>query len=149
MTAAMLTTDAPAADDAVSWAYDPWAERPAIAWSAALVALALCVLVLALRESVIVSLGLCLFCVGSFAPALSRVECRIDDQGVARRGWLGWERRTWDTLRRCERLPAGVLVSPYPKRHLLDGSRGMVLPMPAAQRDSLVARIEQRLSAAR
>lgn len=140
--------EAPAPAEPATWVYDPWSERPGVAWTAAVVALALCVLVLAVRESVLVSLGLCLFCVGSFAPALSRVECRIDADGVARRGWLGWERRAWDTLRRCERLPAGVLVSPYPKRHLLDGARGMVLPMPAALRDGLAQQIASRIGSA-
>lgn len=149
MTAAASASAEPGVAPIITWVYDPWAERPRVARVAALVALSLCVLVLALRESLLVSLGLCLFCVGAFAPALSRVECRIDESGVARRGWLGWERRNWESLRRLEHLPAGVLVSPYPKRDLLDGPRGLVLPMPAGRREELTRLVAERMVPAR
>ncbi len=137
------------AAETVTWQYDPWAEKPQVAWIAAIAALLLCVLVVNLEESFLVSVGLCLFCVGAFAPALSRVECRIDPNGVARRGWLGWERRDWSMLRRMDRLPAGVLVSPYSKRNLLDSARGMVLPMPANRREELTRLVTDALERSR
>ncbi len=137
------------APEPIAWVYDPWAERPGVAWTAALVALALCMLVIATGESFLVTLGLCMFCVGAFAPVLTRVECRLEAAGVARRGLLGWERRAWSSLRRMDRLPAGVLVSPYARRHVLDSVRGLVLPMPAAHRERLTRLVAEGLERSR
>lgn len=135
--------------ETVCWVYDPWIERPRVAWTAAIVALVLCAIVVSAGEPLLVSLGLCLFCVGAFAPALTRVECRIEAAGVARRGWLGWERRDWRSIRRMDRLPAGVMVSPYDRRHILDAARGLVLPMPAAKREMLTRLVAEGMERTR
>jgi len=136
--------DVPAAGQTVCWRYDPWRERPRVAVTAAIVALALCWMVLSLREHILVTLGLCLFCVAAFSPALTPVECRLEEHGVARRGVLGWERRAWARIQRVVDLPSGVFVSPYPRRHWLDAQRGLSLPMPAGDRDRLAAEIRRR-----
>jgi hypothetical protein len=125
------------------WTYDPWRERPRVAWVAALSALALCLLVLAAHEPFLIALALCLFCVGSFAPALAAVEVRLDAQGIARRGLFGWERRAWHDVRRIDELPAGLMLSPYARRHVLDATRGWSLPMPAADRLALRASVRR------
>jgi hypothetical protein len=125
-----------------TWSYDPWRERPAVAWGACVTAVGLCVLVLMWRESFLVSVALCLYCLAALSPALMPVECGFDADGPARRGWLGWERRRWPEVRRIEALPAGALVSPYPQRHFLDSARAMVLPMPSRQRAELMALLE-------
>ena len=141
-----MAQGAPVVPADVSWRYDPWRERPRTALLAALLALGLCLFTVSLREHLLLTFGLCLFCVASFSPALTPVECRLDATGVARRGLLGWERRSWSALRRVVDLPAGVFVSPYPRRHWLESQRGLSLPMPAAQRASLAAEIRRRVA---
>lgn len=141
-----VSPGAPTSPDDVSWRYDPWRERPRVALLASLMALALCLLVVSLREHLLWTLGLCLFCVASFSPALTPVECRLESTGVARRGLLGWERRSWAGLRRVVDLPSGVFVSPYPARHWLDAQRGLSLPMPAAERVALADEIRRRVA---
>ena len=137
------TTSRPVEATLAQWTYDPWRERPRVAWVAALSALALCLLVLAAHEPFLIALSLCLFCVGSFAPALAAVEVRLDAQGIARRGLFGWERRAWRDVRRIDELPAGLLLSPYARRHVLDATRGWSLPMPAAERLALRASVRR------
>jgi hypothetical protein len=66
---------------------------------------------------------------------------------VARRGPFGTARRRWSELRRVASRPAGVLVSPYAKPHWLDGTRGLLLPMPSRGRDALLAELRGRLVA--
>jgi hypothetical protein len=138
-----LHSDPPAAiaspEAVAAWVYDPWRERPRVAAAALAAAAGLCVLVVAAREPFLVAAGLCLFCIASFAPALAKAECRLDAQGAARRSWLGWERRRWAEVRRLSVLPAGLLLSPYPRPHWLDATRGLTLPLPAARREALLA----------
>jgi len=138
---------APAAGGALRWDYDPWREHPVTAALAALSALALCALVVAARLPFLLAAALCIACLMVFAPALSPVECRVDGAGAARRGPLGWERRGWDRVRRIERVPAGVLLSPFPARHWLDGPRGLTLPLPAGRAGELLPAIEARRGA--
>ena len=135
-------------DASQRWTYDPWRERPRTAAFAAAVALALCGVVVIAHEPFLVAAGLCLFCIASFAPALAPVDCRFDEGGVARRGLGAWERRTWGAIRRIDALPAGLLVSPYAKRHLLDGARALTLPMPAEHRERLAALVRAKWEAA-
>ncbi len=129
--------------EVLTWTYDPWHEHPRVAALAALCALGMCGLVLGLREPFVLAAGLCIFCIASFAPALSPVECRLDPAGVARRGLLGWQRRPWNVIRRVEPLPAGALLSPFSTRRWLDATRSMTLPMPRARRTELLACIER------
>lgn len=123
------------------WVYDPWRERPRVAATALLSAVALCALVVAVREPFLVAGGLCVFCIAAFAPAITRAECRLDSAGAARRTLVGWERREWSGIRRVEALPAAVLLSPYPRPHWLDRIRAFTLPLPAARRDELLASV--------
>jgi len=146
LTQDLPTTVAPTGATVV-WAFDPWRERPRMAALAGACALAMCVLVLALRLPFVLAAALCVVCVTAFAPALSPFECRLDRAGAARRGPLGWERRRWSDVRRAEAVPAGVLLSPYAARHWLDGPRGLLLPLPAARRDEVVAAISRLRSA--
>ncbi len=122
---------------AVVWVYDPWRERPRTAALATACALALCALVVWARLPFLMGAALCVLCVGSFAPAIAPVECRLDDAGAARRGLLGWERRPWREVRRVERVRGGALLSPFERPQWLDRTRAMLLPMPPARRDEL------------
>jgi hypothetical protein len=106
---------------------------------------ALCLLATGVLPGLLVGLGLCLLIAASFAPAFVPVGCRTDAEGVAVRGPLGWRRRTWRELRRLEELPAGALLSPYARRHLLDAQRALMVPLPAASRADLLALLRRQL----
>jgi hypothetical protein len=143
---------APPSDDAViaiappvEWSFNPWRERPARSVAATVLALGLCLLVLAWRESVVLSGALCLAAVATLSPALSPLECRVDEEGVARRGPFGWERRRWSDIRRAVLRRAGLLVSPYRSRHWLDATRGLYLPLPSSATETLTPSIEPYL----
>jgi hypothetical protein len=125
--------------ESVTWVFDPWAERPRTAAASAVCAGGMCVLVMAAHLPFLVGAALAIFCVASLSPALTRIECRVDAAGAARRGLLGWENRRWVDVRRIEPVPAGVLLSAHAQRHWLDATRALVLPMPAARRAELLA----------
>lgn len=145
----MSVDESPAPDSGASapvqWSFNPWRERPLRSGVAALFALGLCALVLASRESWVLSVALCLAAVTTLSPALTPLECRVDDDGVARRGPLGWERRRWSDLKRAALRRGGLSVSPYARRHWLDETRGLYLPLPSAIRDALAPSITPHL----
>jgi hypothetical protein len=136
------TTTASPTGEAVVWAFDPWRERPRVAVLSALGAVGMCALVVASRLPFLMGVALAVLCVASLSPALTPVECRADAGGAARRGLLGWQRRRWEDVRRVEPLPAGVLLSAHARRHWLDSTRALVLPMPAARRDEIRAALD-------
>jgi len=121
------------------WVYDPWRERPFVAAAALAAAAGLCAVVIAAREPFLVAIALCAFCIASFAPAIARTQVRLDAEGASRRALFGWERRRWAEVRRMDELPAAAVLSPYPRRHWLDMTRALTLPLPAARRDELLA----------
>jgi hypothetical protein len=98
------------------------------------------------HPSPIVTLALCLAVAGALSPLITPVRCRLDEEGVALRGPLGWTRRGWDQIRRGMIARGGLLVSPYTRSHWLDGTRGIFLPLPARSRAALLGRIQPRLS---
>lgn len=140
-------TTATPTGEAVVWAFDPWVEQPRTAVLAALCAAFMCALVVSARLPFLLGVALAILCVASLSPALTPVECRIDGRGAARRGLLGWQRRRWEDVRRVDQPSAGVLLSASARRTWLDGTRAMVLPMPAARRDELRATVHELRSA--
>jgi len=40
-----------------------------------------------------------------------------------------------------EELPSALLLSPYPRRHWLDATRALSLPVPPGRRDELAAAV--------
>jgi len=52
---------------------------------------------------------------------------RLDERGVEVRHLGGTRRRAWSDLRRIERVPGGVLVSPCRRAGVRDRVRGIVL----------------------
>ena len=151
----LLAADAPpstgapgargAAGQIIEWTYNPWRERPGAAAAAGVAALGLCLVATRMGLSPIVTLALCLGVVGALSPLLTPVRCRLDEEGVALHGPLGWTKRGWEQIRRGSLARGGLLVSPYAKRHWLDGTRGIFLPLPADSRISLLDRIQPRL----
>ncbi|MFN8588545.1 MAG: hypothetical protein U0704_12185 [Candidatus Eisenbacteria bacterium] len=134
---------APAESGALEWTCDPWRENARVAGLSASAAFGCCVLLATLREPFLVFAGLCLFVFAAFSPAFTPVRCRADRTGVARRGWLGWERRGWAEVRRLELLPAAVLCSPFAAKHPLDAARALALPVPAAERERCFAALQE------
>ena len=132
---------------AFEWSFNPWRDRPLPAVAAALMTLAMCLLIGTLREPPLLRAVLGLAIVGTLSPVLSPARCRIDSQGVAIQGPFGIARRRWSDLRRAAPRAAGVLVSPYAQPHWLDGTRGLLLPVPPSGRDALLAELRGRLVA--
>jgi len=130
------TTAAPT-EAAVVWLFDPWRERPRAAWGGAAASLALCALVVAARLPFVFATALCVAVIASFSPVVTPVACRVDRDGVARRGLFGWERRAWASVARLERVHGGLLASPFASPHVLDRTRALLLPLPASRRDAL------------
>jgi len=124
---------------AVAWSFDPWSERPVVAGAALLAVLAMWLLLATLRLPWLFAVALGGFVASPLAPAFLPARCRLEARGVARRGVFGWTRREWRDVRRIDSVPAGLLVSPYVRRHALDETRGLVLPMSRADRDALAA----------
>lgn len=137
----MTAGDAAPVRTATAWVYDPWHERPRVAAAALVSALALCAVVVAAREPFVMAVALCAFCIAAFAPALAKTEVLLDTEGAARRSLFGWERRRWEQVRRVDELPSALLLSPYPRRHWLDATRGLSLPVPLARRAELAAAV--------
>jgi hypothetical protein len=130
---------------ALEWSFNPWRDRPLAAGAGALMTLGICLVVASLSEPLAVRVVLGLAVLGTLSPVLSPARCRVDEEGVERRGPLGTVRRPWATLRRAATRPAGVLVSPYARPHWLDPYRGLLLPLPSRDRDALLADLAARL----
>lgn len=129
------------------WSFDPWSERPVAAGVAALAVLGMWLILAASHLPWLLALGLGVFVASPLAPAFVPVACRIEAAGAARRGALGWVRRSWAEVRRIDDVPVGVFLSPYATRHWLDATRGLTLPMPRPQRAELVAAVRERWGA--
>ena len=130
---------------ALEWSFNPWRDRPIAAGAGALLTLGICLVVAGMGEPLFLRVALALAVLGALSPALSPARCRVDEQGVSRRGPLGTIRRPWAALRRAATRPAGLLVSPYPRPHWLDAYRGLLLPLPARGRDALLADLRRHL----
>jgi PH (Pleckstrin Homology) domain-containing protein len=131
----------------LEWSFNPWRDRPLAAAAAVLMTVGMCLVIASLAEPPFVRLVLGLAVLGTLSPVLSPARCRVDDEGVEMRRPFGTARRRWSELRRVSTRPAGVLVSPYARPHWLDPYRGLVLPMPAQGRESLLAALRGRWEA--
>ncbi|HEY3216639.1 MAG TPA: hypothetical protein VGK93_09120 [Candidatus Eisenbacteria bacterium] len=129
----------------LEWSFNPWRERPKAAASATGISFGSCLLIGTLGQPPLLTLVLCAALLASLWPLLAPARCRVDEQGVSRRGPFGLERRPWGDLKRCVSGPAGLLVSPYPRSHWLDGYRSLWLPLPKRDgerlRNELLARL--------
>ena len=133
--------------DALEWSFNPWRDRPLAAVAATLMTVGMCLVIASLAEPPLVRLVLGLAVLGTLSPVLSPARCRVDEDGIERRGPFGTARRPWNELRRVSARPAGVLLSPYARPHWLDPYRGLLLPLPAQGREGLLAALRGRLEA--
>lgn len=136
----------PGATPPVEWRFDPWRERPRAAATGVGAALGMAALLAALGEHPILIGVLTLAAVAALAPAFIPARCRLDDDGAARRGPWGWERRAWAEIRRAILGPGALRVSPFSRSSWLDPYRGLVLPLPRADA-RLRAAVADRLAA--
>jgi hypothetical protein len=120
--------DAPAA---LEWTVSPWRDDPGRAALVAASALALWLLVAwLLAGDGVLSTMLGLAVLAAMAPGMVPTRCRVDADGVARRGILAWDRRAWPDIRRARVDVRGLYVSPFAERSRLDRLRGLFLPLP-------------------
>ncbi len=125
----------------VEWTFDPWADRPVTASLGALAVLAMWLLIATVGFPVLIAVALGVVVASPLSPAFVPAACRIEPAGAARRGLLGWVRRPWSAVRRIDEVPVGLLLSPYPRRHWLDASRALTLPMPGPRRRELSSQV--------
>jgi hypothetical protein len=130
---------------ALEWSFHPWRERPLRSAAALAAGLGLCLLVASLGEGTVLTLALCGAVIAAVSPLLAPVGCRVDGDGVSRRGPFGSARRRWDELRRGASCVGGLLVSPYRDPHWLDPWRGLLLPLPRSRRAELLAELRRRM----
>jgi hypothetical protein len=130
----------------LEWSFNPWRERPVAAASATAIGLASCLVIATLGQPALLTLALCAALLASLSPLLAPARCRVDEQGLSRRGPFGLERRAWGDLKRCVSRPAGLLASPYPRPHWLDGYRSLWLPLPQHDRETLRTELVARLA---
>jgi len=129
----------------VEWRFNPWRERPRHASFAVAAALLMALLVVSMGEGPIVTLALSLIGVAALAPVFVPARCRLDDDGAARSAPWGWERRSWDVIRRAVLRPGALLVSPFSRPSWRDPYRALVLPMPRDD-EALRAAVAARLA---
>jgi len=137
MTPPEATGPAPERTPPREWTYEPWVERPVQAGVAALAVVAFWLAIAASRLPALLAVALAAAVASPLLPALVPVTCSVGPDGAARRGLLGWARRGWADVRRVEDVPVGLLLSPFDRRHWLDATRALTLPMPAPVRSSL------------
>ena len=128
----------------VEWTFDPWRDRPVTAGIAAFAVLALWLIIAACRFPWLLALAQAIVVASPLAPAFVPAACRIEVGGAARRGPLGWMRRSWADIRRIDDVPVGVLLSPYASRHWLDATRALTLPIPRPRRAELATLVRAR-----
>ena len=121
----------------VEWTFDPWRDRPVAASVAVLAVLLMWLLIASFRLPWVLALAQGVLVAAPLLPAFVPATCRVAPEGAARRGLFGWGHRSWLDVRRIDEVPIGVLLSPYAKRHWLDATRGLTLPMPRPRRAEL------------
>jgi hypothetical protein len=117
--------------EAVEWTIRPWREHRAGAALTALGALLLGLLAAwVLPGQLLPAALLALAVLGSLAPGMAPIRCRVDGGGVARSVLFTWERRSWAEIRRARLGAAGLFVSPCAESSRLERFRGLFLPLP-------------------
>lgn len=84
------------------------------------------------------------FLLGTTAAYWLPTRFVIDEQGIELTRWF-WKRRvSFDSLKRIDRDPNGLFVSPFAERSRLDGHRGLLLMEPP-QRDEVESYIRGQI----
>jgi hypothetical protein len=130
----------------VEWRVDPWRQRARVALASCAGAVAAVTLAAAGGLPPLTSGALAVVAAVALAPGYLAVRCRVDEGGVARRvGPLGWERRTWDRVRRVRLDARGLFVTAGPGDGAVAALRGLYLPLPATGAEAIRARLREML----
>jgi hypothetical protein len=70
------------------------------------------------------------FLLGSTTGYWLPTRYTLDESGITLQRWFWRRRLEYRNLKRVERDPNGLFVSPFATRNWLDGHRGMLLMMP-------------------
>jgi len=130
----------------LEWTYQPWRESPGRSAVAAAFTMGSAAILISISGSAVLTAILTLAVVAQLDRLLVPTRCRVDAEGVRSRGVFGWERRPWDAIRRARLGRHGLWVSPYTTPRWLDRFRSLMLPVPSADRERLVATLAPILS---
>jgi hypothetical protein len=138
--------DANAAGAALEWTFNPWRQSlPQAAFGALAVVVAMTG-VARLGLPPLATVALAIAFLGTVQPALLPARCRVDEEGVARRIGVRWDRRPWSTIRVARFGRRGLFVSPLAHSTLLASFRGLWLPVPPAAKAALEDELRRRLA---
>ena len=139
--------DEPAAT--LAWTSHPAKRRPQDVALAACVILGTAYAVLvSLRSPLLAGLSIVLLVV-AILPFLVPTHYRVDAEHLEERRLFVRRSRAWAALRRLEIGPAAALVSPYREPRWLDRYRGLVIYLPAGdrqQRDAVIRALRERVA---
>lgn len=85
-----------------------------------------------------------LFLLGTLSAYWLPTRFVLDDDGILLQRWFWKRRKPFSELKRVERDPNGLFVSPFPERSRLDGHRGILL-MDPPERDEVEKYIRERI----
>ncbi len=85
-----------------------------------------------------------LFLLGTLSAYWLPTRYAIDDEGIWVQRWFWKKRKLFRDLKRVERDPNGLFVSPFASRSRLDGHRGLLLMEPP-ERDDVEKYIRERI----
>jgi hypothetical protein len=129
------------------WTAHPARRRPQDVFLVAAVVLGSAWAVMVTLGSPLLAALASVFLLASVAPFLFPTHYVLDDVGVESRRLWTRRRRAWADLRRLEIGPGAALVSPFARRTWMDRTRGMLLYLDGADRDRVVALLEDRVRA--
>lgn len=127
------------------WTAHPAKRRPEQVALVVAVTLVFCAGILALLQSGFLAVLAAVLLVFSVAPFLFPTRYRLTDEAVEERRAGVTRRRRWEDLRRAHVGRAAALVSPFSRPHWLDRYRGVTLMFDGADRDRVVAILQEKL----
>ncbi|MCE9626781.1 MAG: PH domain-containing protein [Candidatus Eisenbacteria bacterium] len=133
--------------DALSWTYDPWAERPLAASIAALAVLAMWLGLALLAMPAVYKLGLGAALAAQLLPLLAPCALRAGADGVEVRQLAMSQRLVWAQIGAVQPLAGGVRLTRKRMPAWTAGMSAVLLPMPRVGRAERRAAVEQLWSA--
>ena len=131
----------------IQWTAHPARRRPQdVMLAVCVIALTSWAVLLSLRSGWLAVIAAAMLVV-AIVPFLVPTHYRIDDGGIAERRLFVTRSRRWAELRRIEVGRAAALLSPYARRRWLDRYRGMVVYFDGAERERVIAALEERVHA--
>jgi hypothetical protein len=139
------TRAAPAPAPELDWTFHGLGERPATGAAAATLALALSAGAVAAMGPNPLALAMVTLFLYSLADFFVPHRYRLDAAGVWIRTPFSTRCVPWRRVRGYAAATGGVLLTPLPRRSVLDRVRGTFLYATAGQREDILAHVRQRL----